>query len=1575
MKVFVNLILEVKELDSIANNVIFPRLMMFGQDPQDSKRHGRSMTRQILNETDTAQRFAAFLSPLLDTFFFMKRVHEVGKNIVQQLACVYNDQKRAFVQSFKTVDLNSVWGSLEKILMILITLDTIIKENKALKDGATALRKVLRAVGKDTSRFGGLRISEKTERMSSRLSQGGKEENTAGEEEDDEKQTDEEALASLQTTLRVLSEKMLDRSLFHAFANEAFHSAGSVTIINNLAFTRAFFSVIERRIEQLTIDIPFSRASSTTASPASFFSSSASPAAQLISPTAAANTTELKTPLFAALSSQSVFVPSFESRVIGVCGLAAFFPQVCQCPFKSKSAFISLWAIFLRLPVVLIHPPFTSLFTSPYLFYPQLFLLAEIPDSLYSFLDGKSIDKEEIDANAVEQLRLMDPIIGVRAAIQSERTVAWLATMDSSLDEAVRLAYRKRRGRKVLSAMDRKRMSEFDDEEEEGQANEEDDYLDDPDDPYGEKVAEKYDTNEYDVSRQEESGAAHKGEGDCNDKGRENEDEKEDGDRIKAEHQVTSSSMFYGSKTDTLLSTLIAKEKEKDREMQREQERIKQQEKQQKVQKQKAKITRRSFLTTLFNATGGSASPSGQYKDSKSHAAAVMKTLSFRTHLITTGLAQVSQLNHIASTYVCLYVALNDAFPFSAVRHLLLAISVLKQIQNSFYSHTAQVASTVSGCIEMAAGELLDVIDDVADRAGVMSAMLDLEEQDMKHSQEVESKASAAASEQQNTSSSSSSGVLTGSSLQNDNHPPSLDKLTHLQLDQLSACFLIRKLSNQPLTQSKLAAIDAFLDVLRVKGIMTEKERKLVDYAVSVLNVLTDLPTTIGNCCDCKWLYWCKPILSDFFSELGGDASLAPLLPSFCSALHDPLRLCTFATPLTKYRQMPEPVFPVPSSSIEPSLGSSAAASSEQTERASAFPTLASSWVSTVETSLEENIVKPLCFAVETRVRMDVQATLHPIAEDHAWKGGFAGELSVKEKEKNKTGSSPGLDNAANPFISDSSSSSSSSAKGASPLSFFSSFLSSSASSSAISSNSSALNKGPDDKLSLILCSLPRIRLFNRVWTLKERVGAHLSETFYQLTSLELSEWQTYAEMASLAEQRFGICVLDSHLPAQMLGQGMDVLEVARNLGVFVSRFRYSIEGQMFVEASGDNRTIRCLSATHCANSLRTHGVGMLHTAVNFVYQEFTRLLSIFCSFLADEHIKSFLAKEMKDWKTHRKEWGNCYPFSQAKKLMGDIRKLSAGTDDVDFLEHFRELIQEMGNALGFVRLLRCGAQRCVAGGMKFVMGSGVIHNEDGELGQDSNSIVFKEEVEKQGLSETTKAAAASLDEAVNTLIENFGEGTDFFQLFLDVFRKQLAAQDSKDGGISVRDAWSSEWSGTKTLHLRAFPLIVPALTIAHVDAVTSMKDALLKRRSGGGFCDDGFAMGCVFMISLLRQSAHWNSIHWFESALHHIDVMKGDADPNTPYSASTTFSLHSTFDPAASSSSSSSSTSSSSSSSSSSTSSSLSNDSSSLKQKHFASTEDMMTAQLATRKWTAYKQEFTLLAMTFDEVKIFYKE
>eukprot|EP00111_Clytia_hemisphaerica_P017411 TCONS_00051483-protein len=366
------------------------------------------------------------------------------------------------------------------------------------------------------------------------------------------------------------------------------------------------------------------------------------------------------------------------------------------------------------------------------------------------------------------------------------------------------------------------------------------------------------------------------------------------------------------------------------------------------------------------------------------------------------------------------------------------------------------------------------------------------------------------------------------------------------------------------------------------------------------------------------------------------------------------------------------------------------------------------------------------------------------------------------------------------------------------------------------------------------LLNIRPIKFFDDLIDIKGYVTHYLDQTFYNNNTVALHDWKTYTEMRNLASQKYGLDMMEAHLPSQTLEQGLDVLGIMRNIHVFVAKYSYNLNNQIFVERASNNKHLNTINIRHIANSIRTHGSGIMNTTVNFTYQFLRKKFFIFSQFLYDEHIKARLIKDIRFFKDSKEALDQKYPFDRAEKFNKGIRKLGLTPDGHSYLDQFRNLITQIGNAMGYIRMIRSGGIHFVGNAVRFL--------------PDLDDIInFEELVSEADLSTESKEAAKNVDTAILNLTKNFAQGTEYFKILVDVF--------------------SAEFRDQKNMHLKNFFMILPPLTLNFIEFSMSCKEKVNKKNKiGASFTDDGFVMGLAYILKLLDQYKEFDSLHWFQS-------------------------------------------------------------------------------------------------------------
>jgi len=119
------------------------------------------------------------------------------------------------------------------------------------------------------------------------------------------------------------------------------------------------------------------------------------------------------------------------------------------------------------------------------------------------------------------------------------------------------------------------------------------------------------------------------------------------------------------------------------------------------------------------------------------------------------------------------------------------------------------------------------------------------------------------------------------------------------------------------------------------------------------------------------------------------------------------------------------------------------------------------------------------------------------------------------------------------------------------------------------------------------------------------------------------------------------------------------------------------------------------------------------------------------------------------------------------------------------------------------------------------------------------------------------------------------GESMEAIKIF-DMCIKNLfkQADDSGDYLRMIVKNFDGLTDHDNTRHLKLFYLIIPTLTLSHVDHIAKGKDKISsKNKNIGGFIsDDGFALGLAYLLKILGQIDKFNSLNWFDSMLAKLE-------------------------------------------------------------------------------------------------------
>lgn len=249
--------------------------------------------------------------------------------------------------------------------------------------------------------------------------------------------------------------------------------------------------------------------------------------------------------------------------------------------------------------------------------------------------------------------------------------------------------------------------------------------------------------------------------------------------------------------------------------------------------------------------------------------------------------------------------------------------------------------------------------------------------------------------------------------------------------------------------------------------------------------------------------------------------------------------------------------------------------------------------------------------------------------------------------------------------------------------------------------------------------------------------------------------------------------------------------------------------------------------------SIRTHGVGIMNTVMKKLFKFISsQIMNLSENFLLDPTIKNLLAKESKMFRKTKDKSRGMYQPKNAQELARKIKNLVQGKD---YLNLLRERITQIGNTLGFVRMIRNASLKDNNNLLKFIP-------------KKLEEYSFLDTCEELAIGGETLEAAAMFDKSVSLLFKQADDANDYLRKMVD-----------RVAGFADEDEESK--------FLKNFFVVVPALTTSYIEILQTGKERLMKRDDSDAFIsDDGFTLGVVYLLKVLGTTDRFNALNWFES-------------------------------------------------------------------------------------------------------------
>eukprot|EP00557_Chaetoceros_sp_GSL56_P001564 CAMPEP_0176500434 /NCGR_PEP_ID=MMETSP0200_2-20121128/13546_1 /TAXON_ID=947934 /ORGANISM="Chaetoceros sp., Strain GSL56" /LENGTH=1357 /DNA_ID=CAMNT_0017899095 /DNA_START=232 /DNA_END=4305 /DNA_ORIENTATION=- len=367
--------------------------------------------------------------------------------------------------------------------------------------------------------------------------------------------------------------------------------------------------------------------------------------------------------------------------------------------------------------------------------------------------------------------------------------------------------------------------------------------------------------------------------------------------------------------------------------------------------------------------------------------------------------------------------------------------------------------------------------------------------------------------------------------------------------------------------------------------------------------------------------------------------------------------------------------------------------------------------------------------------------------------------------------------------------------------------------------------------------SLP-IECCGMKFNIKSAVERALEKSLYISSTVGLMDSATHAEMFVVA-QRYGLNIIDNHLPLKRADKTYDIVDIIDNLHEFISSHQYNMNQQKFVEkiSKSGRRSFSSLDIERVSLSLSCHGEALARLAIDRINDYISKSLLEFQDVLSDDIFFSSIAKEIRWFEEEVKKRNSFYGYDRAHAFKSELLEIKAAKDGRSQLERAKDSLTNIGAALGFIRLLHSG-------------------------------LLCKNNSERQfciGLHEIMQSKQLTGHMLEPSLRRLNHYSTDLKQDFVtNRFQKSVAVSDT--GRMQILDC--------------SF-ILYPALSLLWLDSTLNAKEALRKRSKGPEreYADDGLAFGYAYIFEMIskKQGVKYDELKWSSSLRSKLSSEKSE--------------------------------------------------------------------------------------------------